>query len=71
YTDEEAEEKAENKLQVYIDDLRKKGVEILENNVTISIRNGKCHADGHLVTSELVGIPSDISLFEQGEAAEE
>lgn len=71
YTDKEAEEKAKNKLQVYINDLRKKGVEILENNVKISIRNGKCHAGGNLVTRELVGIPSDISLFEQGEDTEE
>lgn len=46
-------------------------MEILENNVKISIRNGKCHAGGNLITRELVGIPSDISLFEQGEDTEE
>lgn len=67
YTEEEAFEKAEKKLNLYLEDLRKKGVSILENNVKISIVNGKCQARGDIVTKELVGIPSDISLFEQGE----
>ena len=34
YTEEEARKKQEQLLQTYIADLKKKGVEILENNVT-------------------------------------
>ena len=38
YTEEEARKKQEQLLQKYIEELKKKGVEILENNVTIENR---------------------------------
>lgn len=67
YTEKEAEEKAYKRLSVYLDELRKKDVEILENNVTIDITGGELKAYGTIVTKELIGVPSDITIIEQGE----
>ena len=47
YTEEEARKKQEQLLQTYIADLKKKGVEILENNVTIECKDGECLASGN------------------------
>lgn len=65
YTEAEAKEKAKKRQTVYLSDLRKKGVEILENNVTIEIVNGSCVASGVIVTREIIGIPSEINMIEQ------
>ncbi|MBQ9277313.1 MAG: sporulation protein YqfD [Lachnospiraceae bacterium] len=67
YTNEEAFEKAHLKLNYYIDKLNKKGVEILENNVKIEISDECCVACGTIVTKELIGIPADITIMNQGE----
>lgn len=67
YTEDEAREKAEKRLALYLDNLRKKGVEILENNVTIEIVDGTCTASGSIVTKELIGVPAEINIIEQGE----
>ena len=67
YTDEQAHEKAMKRLNVYLDDLRKKGVEILENNVTIEVSNGTCTAEGYIVTKEPIGVPAELIIMEQGE----
>lgn len=55
YTEEEARKKQEQLLQTYIADLKKKGVEILENNVTIECKDGECLASGILVVREILG----------------
>lgn len=65
--DEEAKIKAEKRLNTYIDDLRKKGVEILENNVKILIIDGKCVSQGTIITKELIGVPDELTLINQGE----
>lgn len=70
YTDKEADMKARNKLNAYIEELNKKGVEILENNVKIEINGDICKADGTIVTKELIGIPADITIINQGEEAD-
>lgn len=67
YSEDEAEEKAKKRLQVYIEDLQKKGVEILENNVTIDVGDDKCNAEGTIVVKELIGVPEEINLINQGE----
>lgn len=67
YSINEAENKARVKLNKYIEDLNKKGVEILENNVKIEISGDTCIAQGNLVTKELIGIPEDITIINQGE----
>lgn len=67
YTKEEAENKARTKLNTYIDDLSKKGVEILENNVKIEISENTCTAKGTIVTREPIGVPADITIINQGE----
>ena len=60
YTEQEATEKAKKRLELYIENLEKKGVEILENNVTIEIVEGKLISSGTIVAKELVGIPEII-----------
>ena len=64
YTDDEAKEKQKRMLQKYMDDLKKKGVEILENNVTIDIKNGNCTASGTLVVREIIGAPETLTIPE-------
>lgn len=67
YSTEEAKEKATKKLNLYLSELSKKGVEILENNVTIDINDGVCHTYGTIVTKEPIGVPSTINITNQGE----
>lgn len=67
YDEKEAVELANKRLEIYIENLRKKGVEILENNVKIEVVNGVLKASGNLVIEELIGMPCDINLFNQGE----
>ncbi|MBE5945854.1 MAG: sporulation protein YqfD [Lachnospiraceae bacterium] len=62
YTQEEGFEKAEKKLNLYIDDLKKKGVEILENNVKIEVVDDTFVSSGTIVVKELIGIPRDIDV---------
>lgn len=62
YTEQEAREKAKKRLDLYIENLKKKGVEILENNVTIEVVDGKLISSGTLVTKELVGVPEEIDM---------
>ena len=64
YTEEEARKKQEQLLQTYIADLKKKGVEILENNVTIEIKDGICTAAGTLVVREIIGAPEVFTIPE-------
>ncbi len=71
YSKEEAILKAEKRLQVYIEELQKKGVEILENNVTINVSEDKCYAQGTIVAKELIGVPQELTIINQGEEPEE
>ena len=65
YTEEEARKKQEQLLQTYIADLKKKGVEILENNVTIECKDGECLASGILVVREIIGAPETFVIPEE------
>lgn len=67
YSHEEAREKAKKRLDVFLEELQKKGVEILENNVTISISDDKCYARGTIVAKELIGVPQELTIINQGE----
>ncbi len=60
YSMEEATKKAEKKLDLYIKNLKKKGVEILENNVTIEFVDNEFVASGTIITKELIGVPQNI-----------
>lgn len=71
YKENEAEDKAKKKLNLYLDNLRKKGVEILENNVTIEIDKGKCICKGTIVTKELIGVPAELIIIEQEQGEEQ
>lgn len=59
-SNEQAKKQAMTKLNSYIDKLKKKGVSIIENNVTIDIVDGKCVASGRIKCKEIVGIPAPI-----------
>lgn len=52
YTAEEAKEKAEAAIEVYLEKLREKDVLILENHVTISSNRETCTAAGFFVVEE-------------------
>ena len=67
YTPKEAYEKANQKLILYIENLKKKGVSILENNVKITIVNDVCIASGIIKCKEVIGIPAEIEKIQQGE----
>ena len=44
YTEQEAKALAENQLEAYMEDLKKSGVEILENHVKIEMSDTDCRA---------------------------
>ncbi len=64
YSEEEVMELANKHLDKYINELEKKGVEILENNVTIIIENNICIAKGSLKAKEPIGIEMEIRPIE-------
>lgn len=66
-TDEEATAMANERLVLYIDNLKKKGVSILENNVTIGIVDGVCTASGSIKCKEVISIPSELEIIQEGE----
>lgn len=44
---------------------QEKGVEILENNVTIECKDGECLASGILVVREIIGAPETFVIPEE------
>lgn len=55
YTEEEAKNILNNRLNNYMDKLSKKDIQIIENNVTIEIENNKCIAKGNFVLIRKTG----------------
>lgn len=70
YSEEEAKELADLRFQRFVDDLSEKEVEIMENNVTIEIENGVCHAVGNVVVWERIGYGKSITISEDMEDSE-
>ena len=52
YTEEEAKQIAMKRLKEYLDELTSHGVEIIENNVKIEIKNNQCTASGKIIVFE-------------------
>ncbi|NLK27454.1 MAG: sporulation protein YqfD [Clostridiales bacterium] len=52
YTEQEAKEIANNKVQRYFDRLKQNGVTILENNIEITIENNSCITQGRIIVEE-------------------
>lgn len=52
YTKEEAQQKAQEMLDVYLDKLQQQNVLIIQNNVTIKINNKNCEASGYILVEE-------------------
>lgn len=65
YTEEEAMERAQARLQRFLDTLSEKEVEIMENNVTIEIRDGICYAAGTVVVWERMGYGRPLTIPEE------
>lgn len=65
YTKEEAQKKAQKILKEFEQTLTNKGVQILENNVKISISGEKCVAKGNLVLLEPIGKLKPIPKSQQ------
>lgn len=66
-TEENAKAMANDNLQKYMMELRKKGVEIIQNNVKIHIENDRCIAIGQIICIEKIGIAVPIDCEDQGE----
>lgn len=64
YSEEEARNKMQERLDRYLDDLREKDVEIMENHVTITMDQGVCKASGSIVTWERIGYGQPIRITE-------
>ncbi len=72
YTEEEAEALAQKKLKQFCDDLQKKGVQIVENNVTIQVDEKNCTSSGTVVVIEKTGKrqPTEVLEVQQEEMDE-
>lgn len=55
YTKEEAEALANERMQIYINKLEQKGIQIIENNVTIDINDKQCIISGDFLVLQKVG----------------
>lgn len=67
YTETEAIKREEERLARYICELQEKGVQIMQNNVKISVGDTKCIAEGTIVTKELIGIPHELEIVNKEE----
>ena len=68
YTEQEAKALAENQLEAYMEDLKKSGVEILENHVKIEMSDTDCRAAGFLtvLSPSVEEAPSEAPETETG-----
>ena len=72
YTKKEAEVLANEKLALFLDKLEKKGIQILENNVTIETNGRYCRAMGEIVVIEKLGKVTTIeTINEEGQIEDE
>lgn len=55
YTEEEAKAIANEKINNYINNLSEKGIQIIENNVTIEVNNSKCIISGDMLLLKPIG----------------
>lgn len=67
YSEEEAIDHMNQRLQSFLDDLSEKEVEIMENHVTIEVKDGVCTASGDVVVWERIGYGRPISMIESSE----
>lgn len=72
YSKEEAEQIAQKKIQQFCDDLQKKGVQIVQNNVTIHVDESTCKASGNVEIIERTDVraPTEVLEVQQEEANE-
>ncbi len=70
YTEDEAIQLANDRLNTYICELQEKGVQILENNVKISVVDGKCIAKGNIRTLENIGISKEFDIRKEDSVIE-
>ena len=55
YKEDEARAIEESKIEFFMQKLNEKGIQIIENNVTIVIENEKCIATGNFLVVEKIG----------------
>ncbi len=60
YNETAAKKKAKDRLLKKLTSLKEKGVEILENNVTIEMLDNQCIAKGTICVKERIGVPRDL-----------
>lgn len=60
YDEKSAMKKAKERLLKKLTGLQEKGVEIMENNVTIEVLENQCVASGTIIVKERIGIPRDL-----------
>lgn len=72
YSKKQAKTLAEKKLKQFCDGLQKKGVQIVENNVTIQVDKNNCISSGTVVVIEKTGKrqPTDVLEVQQEEIDE-
>ena len=63
YTQEEADAIAQQHLSEFLEKLRKKGVQIVENNVKIGIDGDFCKAAGKLLIEEKIGARTPTEML--------
>lgn len=72
YTKEEADKVARQRLEQFCEDLQKKGVQLIQNNVTIRVDDKNCIASGCVVAIEKTGEsrPTEILAIQPQEETE-
>ena len=55
YSEEQANALVSEKINLFINKLNEKGIQIIENNVTISLENEKCISTGNFLVVEKIG----------------
>lgn len=71
YTKEQANAVAKERLKEFCENLTEKGVEILENNVTIEVNGKECQTTGRFTLIEKLGIRSPVEKIQLKEQESE
>ena len=65
YTEEEILQIAQNRLEVFKENLKKKGVQIIENNVKIDTSALRCVSSGRIVVNEPIDAEQTLEQLEE------
>lgn len=71
YSKDEAISKADNKIDLYIEQLKARGVFVEDINISTIIEDNKVYSNGKIICKELIGVPEKLDFKLKKEYSQE